>query len=162
MNKYEKLRIAGVMDKVWNSFKNWYFTPCKCPVTSCIHQIYPIPEFVNLVNEIMSLIPNSMDWWLYWFSTLQDKSFWLWATFILLHIFITNQNLYAVWIAFVVINLVFLCFQLVKTRLNYDTRITVLGHVQRGGRPSAFDRILVSFTIQTPIALLVLLVCQRK
>lgn len=26
--------------------------------------------------------------------------------------------------------------------LGLDTRITVLGHVQRGGRPSAFDRIL--------------------
>ena len=25
---------------------------------------------------------------------------------------------------------------------NLDTRVTVLGHVQRGGRPSAFDRIL--------------------
>lgn len=27
--------------------------------------------------------------------------------------------------------------------LNQDARITVLGHVQRGGSPSAFDRILV-------------------
>lgn len=27
-------------------------------------------------------------------------------------------------------------------RLNYDTRVTVLGHVQRGGAPSAFDRLL--------------------
>uniref|UniRef100_A0A0A9W1U2 6-phosphofructokinase n=1 Tax=Lygus hesperus TaxID=30085 RepID=A0A0A9W1U2_LYGHE len=26
-----------------------------------------------------------------------------------------------------------------------DTRVTVLGHIQRGGNPSAFDRILVSF-----------------
>lgn len=31
---------------------------------------------------------------------------------------------------------------LVKS-LNQDARITVLGHVQRGGSPSAFDRILV-------------------
>lgn len=29
-------------------------------------------------------------------------------------------------------------------RLGYDTRVTVLGHVQRGGTPSAFDRILGS------------------
>ncbi|XP_022177288.1 ATP-dependent 6-phosphofructokinase-like [Myzus persicae] len=29
-------------------------------------------------------------------------------------------------------------------RLNQDARITVLGHVQRGGSPSAFDRILAS------------------
>lgn len=28
-------------------------------------------------------------------------------------------------------------------RLGFDTRVTVLGHVQRGGTPSAFDRILV-------------------
>ena len=28
--------------------------------------------------------------------------------------------------------------------LGFDTRVTVLGHVQRGGSPSAFDRILVS------------------
>lgn len=27
--------------------------------------------------------------------------------------------------------------------LQQDTRITVLGHVQRGGNPSAFDRVLV-------------------
>lgn len=33
--------------------------------------------------------------------------------------------------------------QLVVKRLGYDTRVTILGHVQRGGTPSAFDRILV-------------------
>ncbi|XP_012516976.1 PREDICTED: ATP-dependent 6-phosphofructokinase, liver type [Propithecus coquereli] len=32
---------------------------------------------------------------------------------------------------------------LVVQRLGYDTRVTVLGHVQRGGTPSAFDRVLV-------------------
>jgi len=32
-------------------------------------------------------------------------------------------------------------------RLNQDARITVLGHVQRGGSPSAFDRILVTIII---------------
>lgn len=37
-----------------------------------------------------------------------------------------------------------LSLQLVVKRLGYDTRLTVLGHVQRGGTPSAFDRILVS------------------
>lgn len=39
--------------------------------------------------------------------------------------------------------------QLVVQRLGFDTRVTILGHVQRGGTPSAFDRILVgshSFT----------------
>jgi len=36
------------------------------------------------------------------------------------------------------------CIQLVSTRLHYDTRVTILGHVQRGGRPSAFDAILVT------------------
>ena len=30
-------------------------------------------------------------------------------------------------------------------KLGLDARITVLGHVQRGGSPSAFDRILVNF-----------------
>ncbi|XP_066541975.1 ATP-dependent 6-phosphofructokinase, liver type isoform X2 [Hoplias malabaricus] len=33
---------------------------------------------------------------------------------------------------------------LVVNRLGYDTRVTVLGHVQRGGTPSAFDRVLSS------------------
>ncbi|XP_070771437.1 ATP-dependent 6-phosphofructokinase, liver type isoform X4 [Enoplosus armatus] len=37
---------------------------------------------------------------------------------------------------------------LVVTRLGYDTRVTVLGHVQRGGTPSAFDRILTKL-VQT-------------
>ncbi|GMT36093.1 hypothetical protein PFISCL1PPCAC_27390 [Pristionchus fissidentatus] len=30
----------------------------------------------------------------------------------------------------------------VTEKLHYDTRVTVLGHVQRGGAPSAFDRLL--------------------
>jgi len=30
--------------------------------------------------------------------------------------------------------------EVLETRLNEDTRVTVLGHVQRGGSPSAFDR----------------------
>lgn len=30
----------------------------------------------------------------------------------------------------------------VKEKLKYDTRVTILGHVQRGGAPSAFDRLL--------------------
>ncbi|XP_028405982.1 ATP-dependent 6-phosphofructokinase, liver type-like [Dendronephthya gigantea] len=34
--------------------------------------------------------------------------------------------------------------KLIKDRLQYDTRTTVLGHVQRGGVPSAFDRVLAS------------------
>lgn len=34
--------------------------------------------------------------------------------------------------------------QLVVRCLGFDTRVTILGHVQRGGTPSAFDRILVS------------------
>lgn len=33
---------------------------------------------------------------------------------------------------------------LVVRRLGFDTRVTVLGHVQRGGTPSAFDRVLSS------------------
>ena len=37
-----------------------------------------------------------------------------------------------------------LCCQLISDRLKYDTRVTILGHVQRGGSPSAFDRTLVS------------------
>ncbi|VDN03969.1 unnamed protein product [Thelazia callipaeda] len=30
----------------------------------------------------------------------------------------------------------------IKKNLKYDTRITILGHIQRGGSPSAFDRLL--------------------
>jgi len=35
-------------------------------------------------------------------------------------------------------------FQAHKDRLGFDLRMTILGHVQRGGTPSAFDRILAS------------------
>lgn len=31
---------------------------------------------------------------------------------------------------------------IIKKHLKYDTRLTVLGHIQRGGNPSAFDRLL--------------------
>ncbi|KAA0707164.1 ATP-dependent 6-phosphofructokinase, muscle type [Triplophysa tibetana] len=34
--------------------------------------------------------------------------------------------------------------ELVTKRLGFDTRATILGHVQRGGTPSAFDRVLGS------------------
>ncbi|XP_054905648.1 phosphofructokinase, muscle a [Poeciliopsis prolifica] len=34
--------------------------------------------------------------------------------------------------------------KLVTERLGFDTRTTILGHVQRGGTPSAFDRVLAS------------------
>ncbi|KAI6191356.1 ATP-dependent 6-phosphofructokinase [Aphelenchoides bicaudatus] len=32
--------------------------------------------------------------------------------------------------------------KIIKDNLHYDTRTTILGHVQRGGNPSAFDRLL--------------------
>ncbi|MFX3623935.1 MAG: 6-phosphofructokinase [Ectobacillus sp.] len=32
----------------------------------------------------------------------------------------------------------------IQEETNFDTRVTVLGHVQRGGSPSAFDRVLAS------------------
>lgn len=41
-----------------------------------------------------------------------------------------------------------ICLQLVTDRLGFDTRTTILGHVQRGGTPSAFDRILVSLWVK--------------
>ena len=34
--------------------------------------------------------------------------------------------------------------EVLTDRLGLDTRVTTLGHTQRGGRPCAFDRILVS------------------
>jgi 6-phosphofructokinase len=30
----------------------------------------------------------------------------------------------------------------IEQRTGYDTRVTILGHVQRGGTPTAFDRVL--------------------
>uniref|UniRef100_A0A1A8CL69 Phosphofructokinase, platelet b n=1 Tax=Nothobranchius kadleci TaxID=1051664 RepID=A0A1A8CL69_NOTKA len=44
---------------------------------------------------------------------------------------------------------------LVVGRLGLDTRVTILGHVQRGGTPSAFDRILASrMGVEAVVALL--------
>uniref|UniRef100_A0A6Q2XKV0 ATP-dependent 6-phosphofructokinase n=1 Tax=Esox lucius TaxID=8010 RepID=A0A6Q2XKV0_ESOLU len=44
---------------------------------------------------------------------------------------------------------------LMVNRLGYDTRVTVLGHVQRGGTPSAFDRVLSSkMGVEAVVALL--------
>jgi 6-phosphofructokinase 1 len=34
--------------------------------------------------------------------------------------------------------------KIIEDRTNFDTRVTVLGHVQRGGSPSAADRVLAS------------------
>ncbi len=34
--------------------------------------------------------------------------------------------------------------ELIEQRTGYETRVTVLGHIQRGGTPSAFDRVLGS------------------
>lgn len=35
--------------------------------------------------------------------------------------------------------------EVLADRLGLDTRVTTLGHTQRGGRPCALDRILVGF-----------------
>ncbi|KAJ8396106.1 hypothetical protein AAFF_G00021790 [Aldrovandia affinis] len=44
---------------------------------------------------------------------------------------------------------------LVVQSLGFDTRVTILGHVQRGGTPSAFDRILASrMGVEAVLALL--------
>uniref|UniRef100_A0A3Q3BFY8 ATP-dependent 6-phosphofructokinase n=1 Tax=Kryptolebias marmoratus TaxID=37003 RepID=A0A3Q3BFY8_KRYMA len=44
---------------------------------------------------------------------------------------------------------------LVVSHLGFDTRVTILGHVQRGGTPSAFDRILASrMGVEAVLALL--------
>jgi 6-phosphofructokinase 1 len=32
----------------------------------------------------------------------------------------------------------------VETRTGYETRVTVLGHLQRGGSPTVFDRVLAT------------------
>jgi 6-phosphofructokinase 1 len=32
----------------------------------------------------------------------------------------------------------------IRLRTGFDTRVTVLGHVQRGGTPTAFDRVLAT------------------
>ena len=32
----------------------------------------------------------------------------------------------------------------IKRRLGYDVRTTVLGHIQRGGTPTAYDRVLAT------------------
>ena len=32
----------------------------------------------------------------------------------------------------------------VKSQFNFDTRVTILGHIQRGGSPSANDRVLAT------------------
>ncbi|XP_034562225.1 ATP-dependent 6-phosphofructokinase, platelet type isoform X2 [Notolabrus celidotus] len=45
--------------------------------------------------------------------------------------------------------------ELVVKCLGFDTRVTILGHVQRGGTPSAFDRILASrMGVEAVLALL--------
>uniref|UniRef100_A0A8B9KJJ3 6-phosphofructokinase n=1 Tax=Astyanax mexicanus TaxID=7994 RepID=A0A8B9KJJ3_ASTMX len=45
--------------------------------------------------------------------------------------------------------------ELVVRCLGFDTRVTILGHVQRGGTPSAFDRILASrMGVEAVLALL--------
>ncbi|HSH04808.1 MAG TPA: 6-phosphofructokinase [Anaerolineae bacterium] len=44
--------------------------------------------------------------------------------------------------------------QVLETRLGEDTRVTILGHVQRGGAPSAFDRNLSSILGSAAVAAL--------
>ena len=41
--------------------------------------------------------------------------------------------------------------RIIETRLGSDTRITILGHVQRGGSPSAFDRCLATLLGYTAV-----------
>lgn len=60
------------------------------------------------------------------------------------------------------ISVPFFHLQLVVKRLAYDTRVTILGHVQRGGTPSAFDRILVKIIrLMFPFPLLLLMLASE-
>ena len=34
--------------------------------------------------------------------------------------------------------------QEIERRTGYETRVTILGHIQRGGTPTAFDRVLAT------------------
>ena len=43
--------------------------------------------------------------------------------------------------------------KVLEETLGHDTRVTILGHVQRGGKPSAYDRIMVC----APLSLSILL-----
>lgn len=45
--------------------------------------------------------------------------------------------------------------QVLEERLGWDTRLTILGHVQRGGSPSAFDRNLATLSGAEAVRLLV-------
>lgn len=45
--------------------------------------------------------------------------------------------------------------------LKQDARVTVLGHIQRGGNPSAFDRLLVSKSLVILIALILFQLLKR-
>jgi 6-phosphofructokinase 1 len=40
---------------------------------------------------------------------------------------------------------------ILRNRLKLDTRVTTLGHTQRGGRPCAYDRILVCSIFCIPV-----------
>ena len=43
--------------------------------------------------------------------------------------------------------------KVLEETLGHDTRVTILGHVQRGGKPSAYDRIMVCpFKIYPPLS----------
>ena len=44
--------------------------------------------------------------------------------------------------------------KLVKETTNFDTRVSVLGHMQRGGSPTAFDRVLASRLASRAVELL--------
>lgn len=47
--------------------------------------------------------------------------------------------------------------EVLTTRLGLDTRVTTLGHTQRGGRPCAWDRILVSAARKIQVVLILIL-----
>ncbi|MFH1868977.1 MAG: 6-phosphofructokinase [Candidatus Omnitrophota bacterium] len=45
--------------------------------------------------------------------------------------------------------------RIIKRKTGYETRVTVLGHIQRGGRPTAIDRILASRLGSAAVMLLI-------
>uniref|UniRef100_A0A672NU31 6-phosphofructokinase n=1 Tax=Sinocyclocheilus grahami TaxID=75366 RepID=A0A672NU31_SINGR len=143
---HSALHIVGMVGSIDNDFCG---TDMTIGTDSALHRIIEVVDAIMTTAQrylaLVSALACGADWVL--IPEMPPKDGWE------EQMSIAKNTLY--FVNFLPEDCVLSLLQLVVRCLGFDTRVTILGHVQRGGTPSAFDRILASrMGVEAVLALL--------
>ncbi|KAI5106579.1 ATP-dependent 6-phosphofructokinase, platelet type isoform X4, partial [Silurus meridionalis] len=172
VQKYSALHIVGMVGSIDNDFCG---TDMTIGTDSALHRIIEVVDAIMTTAQSLKNAVTISTWKLIgWHLALQictcasgkySECFTI-STLSFLQYALSQNRLHLLFCLILQIKphndnvkevfcLMFSVTQLVVRCLGFDTRVTILGHVQRGGTPSAFDRILASrMGVEAVLALL--------